>query len=767
LGALKSRLERGRERLRIRLISRGVTLSGALLASVLTEPSAAAGVPPLLLDVTVRAAIQFAAGGGASSAISANAAFLAHLGIKTMLLTRLRTAMTVMLFSSIFIGSGALALLANSGGAFVHAQEKAASKSASGSVPTEQKETRSEKPPAGDHRTVTIVGRVEDPNGKPAADAQIAVTTRVSFSGRGVEYATQLDQPDESLGQTKADANGRFELKVKLPVNMHPSVILVFAAAPGTGLGWALADPFSEKETLVRLAPEQVVNGRLTDSKGQPAANVKIHVQCVGETAGTQFSGIGRVYRDDNLPLCSGPTVTDAQGRFSIRGIGRGRTVRLEIRDEPFARQWFDVNADKKETVLRLESARVIRGKITLEDSGKPLPKARFQVSATASDLGRGFRSMALQADDKGEFRINAASEVTVFVPPPDGLPYLGIREQVSDLDELNLVLPRGVDLRGKVVEASGKGISGASIRFWPQEQANPHFREGVITGSSFFAHTVKSGADGRFQVTVLPGPGHLVVSGPTSDFAHVETSRSFLKAGTPGGQRLYVHGLAKLEIDSKAARHEATVALRRGVTVNGRLVGPDEQAVKRAMMLSTLTISPDHQMPWFPVEVHEGRFELRGCDPEKKYQAFFVDSRSGLGGRAVIPTQKRTKESPEAPADALTVRMEPCGSATVRVLNADGTPVGDCFVRLELLLAQVQRGDDDFVESVPWFNVDHRYANLRTDAQGRVTFPSLIAGATYRITSLWPRDGQVFSPRKDFSTKVGERLQLPDIVVR
>jgi RNA polymerase sigma factor (sigma-70 family) len=90
---LKSRLEQARERLRLRLATRGLALSGILVASLFQEGAASAAVPPALLDATVR--VTTAAG-----AISPHVAALSALidgGIRAMLLTRRTLILAVLL----------------------------------------------------------------------------------------------------------------------------------------------------------------------------------------------------------------------------------------------------------------------------------------------------------------------------------------------------------------------------------------------------------------------------------------------------------------------------------------------------------------------------------------------------------------------------------------------------------------------------------------------------------------------------------------------
>ena len=62
-GKVKGLLERGREQFRARLIRRGVTLSAAASAALLSEPAWSASVPALLTASTVKAGLELAAGG--------------------------------------------------------------------------------------------------------------------------------------------------------------------------------------------------------------------------------------------------------------------------------------------------------------------------------------------------------------------------------------------------------------------------------------------------------------------------------------------------------------------------------------------------------------------------------------------------------------------------------------------------------------------------------------------------------------------------------
>jgi RNA polymerase sigma factor (sigma-70 family) len=96
-GTVLSRLARGRDRLRHRLVRRGVALPGALMVVVLMEKTATAAVPAALALDTLKAAVLTAAGQAASGAIPATVAALTKGVLRTMLLSKLKIMAAVLL----------------------------------------------------------------------------------------------------------------------------------------------------------------------------------------------------------------------------------------------------------------------------------------------------------------------------------------------------------------------------------------------------------------------------------------------------------------------------------------------------------------------------------------------------------------------------------------------------------------------------------------------------------------------------------------------
>ncbi len=113
LGTVQNRLFRARERLRCRLIRRGITISAALLGASLA-PHASAAVPAALAENTLQTAFLFAAG-RAASASSAGAVALSQGVLRTMLLSSVQRAAVILLALAVLgiaVGLGVRQVLA-------------------------------------------------------------------------------------------------------------------------------------------------------------------------------------------------------------------------------------------------------------------------------------------------------------------------------------------------------------------------------------------------------------------------------------------------------------------------------------------------------------------------------------------------------------------------------------------------------------------------------------------------------------------------------
>jgi protocatechuate 3,4-dioxygenase beta subunit len=424
-----------------------------------------------------------------------------------------------------------------------------------------------------------------------------------------------------------------------------------------------------------------------------------------------------------------------------------------------------------EEALLALAPAQILEGTIRFADTGAPAPHARVHIWASQQEHVGSMVSVAGQADDQGRYRIVPYTGVRFGVTayPPGGAPYLTrrageIKWAAGDTRRtVDVTLPRGVLIRGRVLEApSGAAVVGASIQYVPERLNNPNTTDDILTG---WQGIEVSGADGQFEIVVLPGPGRLLVHGPTGEFVFEETSESQLYRGRPGGRRHYAHAILSVSPETDADEIPITVQLQRGATVAGRIVDERGEPVGEALVITRLTIHP-HSTYWrgFPIEAMGGRFQLAGLGKEQEYPAHFLDAKRRLGATAVL----------RAGMEAPTIVLRPCGQAAARFVDREGRPLADFRPALTMVVTPganavdagaARRGelaaDEDNVA-----NIDQRnhWSGPQTDAQGRVTFGALIPGATYRILGYMENSIVV---AREFTAEAQQTIELGEIVLQ
>jgi RNA polymerase sigma factor (sigma-70 family) len=780
LGTLKRRLEQAKARLRARLTRRGLALSAGLLATALAQQGARA-VPAGL----VQAAVQTAGTAGRHGLTASGPAALAEATLQAMGAVRPKTTAVVVLS----LGLLALAASAMSRQAAVAPTQGAAI--AHGRTATLANETRpspqprhAEAPPADaapnpsddPNRPMTITGRVIDDKGRPVAGADVAATG----------YAQPRIRAENELGnrvvlaEGKTDTNGHYRLVVRGVSAFRFWSLSLYARRAGHALGRLAnerrasdldADRF---DADLPLPPERPTEGRLVDLQGQPAPHVKLRVLEVYEKGWARYSWYSVAADPRQDMRCWPPAVTtDAQGRFTLRGIGPRWTVLLGVQpDDRFAPQRLILNPNNGEPTgvanLSVAPARILAGTVSYADTGKPAAGTRVDLDGVGD-----VHNLVVRVDVQGRFRVSlpAVARLQLRALPPDRQPYLATYKELTwpkgrvALQGVQVALPRGLLLRGRVTEkASGKPVAGAAVQYGPFEAKNRLARELHFGWTGPF---VVSGPDGHFQLPVLPGPGHLFVNGPTPDYVHEQSDLAHLyRPDTLSNYRYYADAIIPLDLKPDRTPAGVNVALRRGVTVRGRLVGPQGQEVDHAVMLCTSFWTSYLQLQPTRVPLRLGRFELHGRDPDKAEPVVFVDSDHQWGAVAQISGKQAGKP--------LTVRLQPCGSARVRFVDAQGQPLPGLTLsgRVQIAVAPgitvLEMGRSSALiglyEQLNGLARDFRaIEKIRTDAQGRATVPLLVPGATFRVVVEAP---PFCRAARVFTAESGKSMDLGDIVI-
>ncbi|HLJ97341.1 MAG TPA: sigma-70 family RNA polymerase sigma factor, partial [Gemmataceae bacterium] len=424
LGTVRSRLARGRERLKTVLERRGVCLSAAALTAGLAASAPSATVPPLLIQTTARAAIAFGAGKAAATLVSARAAALVEGGLKIMLTTKIKIVTTVLLtIGTLGLGAGAIATRLMAG-------------SPQATQPTQLgKHQPSSQRPASEpsQESVRLRGRVLDIDGKPMAKANLLL------------YGTPGKPVD--LGSPAADGQFMIEVPEKL------KGYFLVARADNAGLDFVNLEKWDRTAPVeLRLVADRLIRGRIMGTEGKPAAGVHVQIRNITVYANHALEPFlaERKKRNFNFGLPDGAkyvyfnadsyleTTTDANGQFTFTGVGADRLVGVRVNGASIADEALTIlNCDgveqtkpytvgtgimppkpigpiRSEPLLYgpdlsvvVEADKPIQGVVTAADTGKPLAGVEVVLPRNADSILGLF--LSAKTDAQGRYEIRGA----------------------------------------------------------------------------------------------------------------------------------------------------------------------------------------------------------------------------------------------------------------------------------------------------------------------------------------------------------------------
>ncbi len=776
IGTVRSRMARARGLLRTRLARRGLAY-GALVAAIESPRAVLADVPRALAERTVRSALGWAAG-SAPGIVSGPVASLASEVLEAVSMGGLkRTAAALLAAGCLAAGAGMIAVSASQD---QPPRKGSTAKAAPGAPQQEPERDRAlnQPPSAADTLSkMAVRGTVLDPTGKPVAGAGVAI---FGFPRRGRDGA-DYSGLHPVLGHTTADHAGRFRMDVPRTSSERYFNVDMIAGAPGFGMGWQALNPDAESPDVeLRLLQEEAVRGRLVDLRGEPAAGIAVLVVQVAAKTDGEYHGVGIREPAVNIPGWPKAVTTDPQGRFLIRGVGRGVAAEVQIRDERFARQEIVIepraSGESEGNAYVLTPAHPIDGRVTYADSGAPVPDARM--------VAQGGHYISDHADANGRFRLNPYADrpyksmttgetlFTVYAYAPEGQPYLGVQKEItwkkgSVRQAVDFALPRGVLIRGKVTDASsGKPVAGCQILYAPQNppRFDPSFS--VLTGEW---STVVSGDDGTYSIPVPEGQGHLVATKAAPEYI-LSVFGSQTLGGRAGGHRKYAQALVPVEAKTGSGPIDVAINLRPGLTVKGQVKGPDDKPVTEGFIITRFNVGAQAQR-WggYPIRVRDGRFALPGLEPGRAYSVLVQDAKRRWGA-AIEVSAKQIGNEP------LMIHLAPAGSARIRLVDSAGKPISGYRAALQIVVTPGRfqcdfdgsvRGEDLAADAGPGLGYSSYMGGPPTDAMGWTTFDGLIAGATYRLLTT-ERDNISIDSKvlKDFQVAQGQTLELPAFTI-
>jgi hypothetical protein len=718
---VKTRLERGRRRLGEALTRRGCVAGAGLLALAATSPAGAS--PPHLVESFLAVA---------AGRVPASVAALAGVGAESALVNRSLAALVVL------AGTAALGLGLVSAGLPATAPPqgprpgKADEPAVAGAMPgPAAKAADAPQVPADQPAARRVSGRVVGPDGKPAAGAKLFVpVTKVTL-------LTSIDDVAFRLAGT-ADADGRFAVAAA-PFHKDFPVSYVIAYAPGFGVDWLQfgkpGDPEPVGEQTLRLPKDVAITGQVVSTEGRPLPGLTVSAVAVYMPAGDKLDEYLAGWKKDvrnnlatpkkrlHVPLSAitGPTTTDRDGRFTVRGAGVERIVELRIAGDGVARSmpWvitrpgFDPKPYNEELLkkgnddLRVlnrflglyapeftfvaEPGKEITGVVSDSATGEPVAKCGV---STQTGYGDGVFSLT---DSRGFYRLSGVPKMgranRVSVRPPEGSSYLPREQEVVGTAglapvRLDVRLAKGAVVSGRVVDRqTGKGLR-AGVRFAPLP-GNKLF--GTKPEYSAYAHDrtmQETEKDGRFRLVTLPGPALIVgqvqdgetyngnylspYRRATPDPDHKDMFRraddSWTVATAGGTEFLRTEHIAKVIDIKDSGETEVELFIDRGVTGKVTVQDADGRPLAGAWAAG-LT---DH----WPItyRLTEPTATVYALDPTKPRALAFYHPDKRLGGTVTVRGDEK---------EPVVAKLGPLARLTGRLLDTDGQPLAGMTVSL------------------------------------------------------------------------------------
>jgi RNA polymerase sigma factor (sigma-70 family) len=756
---LKGQLERGRRRLHDALARRGVALGAGLLAVLATSRAGAS--PPHLVE-----AIRSAVAGDVPPPVAALAEGVA------VNATLKKSLAVVVIVGLATLGLGLSSMSPTSAG-----------QQSPPPVPKEAKSEKKEATKAADASPdltgeKAFAGRVLDPDGKPVAGAKLYTL-----------YYTPKVLPIPERGTSDKDGGYRFTVPRKDfdgSVAARPwDQALVVAVADGYGVGIPDSEwgkPWPETAWTIRLPKDDVpITGRILNLQGQPVVGATISVHGLfwpkkgndltgwvdhlrerkeGYTAiRAHLTGLEGMYIGRDVGRVIPPAVTNADGRFTLKGIGRERVVVLHIDAPTIASTELWAMTRPGETLRVLpfprhqggeemifagakfehivSPCRPIVGVVCDKDTSEPIPGAVVQSYQFAGRNTAGELHLQAVADKDGRFRLLGMPKGRnqIRVVPPDGQPYLMVLTDVPDSSGLepvtvNIQMKRGVWITGKVTDK----VSGQGVFSWMRYRVFADNASQREAPGLTIDYNMLSRPDGTYRFVGLPGRAVVGAQATVGRYLRgvgADRIKDFdlLYRRTPPLGDVVPHSVAEVNPEKGAESVTCDLVLDPGRTLKGTVVGPDGKPLTN-VQVTGLGVEIDMGFDL------ENSFEFTAVAPKPGEPRLlqFTHRDKKLAGSLVLRGDEK---------GSLTVKLEPAGVLTGQFVTHDGKPLAD----LELSSLTYERfvGMPGAKESELTKGAFPR--GLRTDRDGKFRIDGLAPGLKYRVailrgTSILTADG-------------------------
>lgn len=695
------------------------------------------------------------------------------------------------------------------------------------------------------HQTFTFAGTVVDEDGQPITDAEISwVAASIEQDKDGLRETVVSHSDIDGHFQFTRDSNQPDNVDRSDPSLLHSKLVAKKAGygfgltiAPYCETSGALTDRLDEERStlssgirqwlekndgpitnVLTLIPDDVpIHGEVLNTDGRPIAGALVQAIEIWESPdasldafehASRLSGVHETAATNELrALATGiaksgkrvqyvsPVTSDADGRFTLRGLGRERVTDLLITRDGIESTIVQVRSRSGEKIeLNPDSATYRRdasiypaeftcivgpsvpvvGRVLDSKTGAPLANMsveaeRFKPSEdkTVFLMMYGIRDTT---NSEGEYRLEGLplGNSEIEVQSPAGVPYLPGKVNVTTVIDSNsakceIEVAKGVIARGLISdERTGQPLAGQLTYFSLSRNANLDTAMS-FRGSGATPHWIDE--TGRYEIPVLPGEGILAfMASNADDFVRGSGAEKIDAPSASGSNDSFTlfytepylcapvnfNFLAPLDVSLNDESVTIDLTLSSGFRVRGRVLTSQGESLNNFCIYGT----QDYGLwSWPPISSEE--FEISGYLPHEPRRLLFYHPATNLVGEHVLRGR---------PPEMLNITLAQGATITGRVIDADGIALPGVEIGSSHHDSH-SGGTQTFEEQLEYGPLMVRSENgqVRTDAEGRFEFHGIIPGLKY-AASVSRGNRHLGSIFHDVTAEPGETKDLGDV---
>lgn len=354
------------------------------------------------------------------------------------------------------------------------------------------------------------------------------------------------------------ESNGAFSFSYDLTgLQSQPGIVATLIVYhDGHAVGWrALTPDDIDRSIDITLEKAEAISGTVIDIDGRGISNATVAVDAI-------YSAIVRTVMPMRGSIPELTATTDNTGKFIIEGLPKNMQVNLTVTAPNYARRSVRSNSSGTEGIaVELVPEGRISGTVTSAETGEPVPDAK--VMARNMDIQKHFSSSNAATNKRGEYEINGIEPGQYRVSAAVGAMYE--TPELASITIDNIMVEAGMTTENTDIELINGGLIRGTVtdeetgELLPEvlvAAAHPDWKTRISFG------WVMTDEHGEFTLRTIPGKVKVYL------------------ASTPEGYIRPTINEKVVEVTDGGITDGTDYQLRKGLTVRGKTVGPDDEPV-------------------------------------------------------------------------------------------------------------------------------------------------------------------------------------------